>query len=133
MKKLLFLLFLSISTFFANTDLAAQDGDNFCGYEDLSFEAQIGGKDLPATDTVWVLMIFIDFPDDTTAPNKPVWPVGQGPGFLNTFVDSMPGQSAAHWNFTNFFVDMSFNQFFMVGKPIYQQARHTLDWYKNTS
>lgn len=134
MKRFLSITGLIFSLLWFNSPVNAQEGeDEFCGYEDPGIETQLGGRDLPATDTVRVLIVFIDFPDDTREPTHSTWPVGEGPDFLNTFIDSLPGQSSDHWNFTNFFIDMSFNQYFMVGKTIYQQAQHSLNWYKTTS
>jgi hypothetical protein len=72
-----------------------------CPNNDTELPSQLGGRHLPAYDTVRVLVVFIDFPDDDESPADTAWPVGSGPTFKNTIVYQNPA-SATSGSMTHF-------------------------------
>jgi M6 family metalloprotease-like protein len=109
----------------------AQSDSIFCGTTIVSSQQQIGGEVVTSFGTLKVLMVMIDFPDDTIDVNNPTWPVGTGPNFLNAIIDSTEEQnSGIYANLSTFFKNMSYGQFRMIGKAYYVQAPHTLAYYR---
>jgi len=111
----------------------AQPGDYpdsmYCGSMSSS-RTQVGGASIPSFGTVHALVVFIDFPDDTVDVSNAVWPVGDGPSYLNTFIDPDTSlRSGEHFNITTYYEQMSFNNLHVVGDAYYIQARHPLAWY----
>lgn len=91
---------------------------------------QTGGAYIPSSGTLRVLMVFIDFSDDSYQPSNPTWPVGQGPNYLSQIIDPDENQpSDLINNVTTYFRDMSFNNLQMVGVAVYRQARYSKATY----
>lgn len=125
----LYALALLVALSFSQT--FAQSDSILCGTTLVSQQTQIGGDVITSFGTLKVLLIMIDFPDDTIDVNNPTWPVGSGPNFLNAIVDSTETQnSGVYANLSTFFKDMSYGQFRMIGKAYYVQAPHALSFYR---
>ena len=85
-------LILSIYLILTANNLAQMEGYYNCvpdeGVGTLSIEAiQMGGRYIPSRDTFHVLVVFVQFPDDNFDTTNTLWPKGQPPTYLNTFVD----------------------------------------------
>lgn len=114
-----------------------------------------GGMRIPTwnplnpTDTITVncVIILVDFPDDNTDPDNPVWPaefdptehpwqtnIGWAPNYRPPHPDMMadiidistvnPAPTGKKWNITTYFRDMSYGKFNLIGHVVYQQARY---------
>lgn len=114
-----------------------------------------GGTRIPTwnpinpTDTITVncVVILVDFPDDNTDSDNPVWPatfdptkhpwqasIGWSatnrpphPDMMADLIDLSivsPGPTGKKWNITTYFRDMSYGKFNLIGHVVYQQARH---------
>lgn len=123
-------VFCVCAVIFSFTTVYAAD-ENSCGVQTQQPQTQIGGAYCTASGTVKALLIFIDFKDDTYDRTNSTWPVGTGPNFLNSIVDSTDTQnSGTYANVSTFFNNMSFSQFKMIGKAYYVQAPESLAYYR---
>lgn len=118
--------------------LAAQEytDEEICGFTEeeqqiIENTVQLGGRDITAEGTVRALVLFIDFLDDDVNPNDTNWQVGQGPAYIDDFIDPEEGGEVKQHNITSFLADNSFDQFIMVGEAIYSPALRTLSDYQN--
>jgi|GEM_PF-1244004 len=104
--------------------------------ESSSVSVQVGGYQLPSVGTIRILMLFIDFPDDSLDPGNAAWPLSPsptpmgGPSYRRTIIDSATSHvSHQHYNITNYFDQQSFGNLQVVGDVVYKQALHPLSWY----
>jgi len=104
--------------------------------EPLPASIQFGGADLPSFGTIRILMLFIDFPDDSLDPGNAAWPISPtptpmgGPSYRRTIIDSASSRpSHQRYNITNYFDQQSFGNLQVVGDVVYKQALHPLSWY----
>lgn len=116
---------------------AAQLEQSFqCIMEEESTAAiQVGGKYIPARDTVHVLVVFAEFPDDvfdTTNVNWPKYPLAgvyPGPAYIDTFIDSLVSQNSANRNISHDFRVMSMGALKVTGKGYHVVTPRTRQWY----
>jgi hypothetical protein len=119
----------------AQTYPDAECGMVFFGEPRESLAEQKGGKWMTAMDTLNVLIVFVQFPDDaydttyTLWPTKPVSGVYPGPTFLNTYIDSTASQMTTNGNLTHYFRDMSMDAFMLIGKTRFVVTPHTYQYY----
>jgi hypothetical protein len=96
---------------------------------------QRGGKWMSAKDTLNVLVVFVQFPDDrydTTYSQWPTQPRAQvytQPTYINTFIDSLPSQMSSDGNLTHFFRVMSNSTLKLTGKTRFAVTPHSRQWY----
>lgn len=121
----------------AQTYPDAECGMVFFGQPRESLAEQKGGKWMTARDTLNVLVVFVQFPDDaydttyTLWPTKPVSGIYPGPTFLNTYIDSTASQMTTNGNLTHYFREMSVGQFTIIGKTRFVVTPHTYQYYLN--
>lgn len=90
------------------------------GYGESLVASQKGGKWMTARDTLKVLIVFVQFPDDaydttfTLWPTNPLSGVYPGPTFLKTYIDSTTSQMSTNGNLTHYFREMSVGQFTII-------------------
>jgi M6 family metalloprotease-like protein len=105
------------------------------GFGERSLAVQPGGKWMTARDTLNVLIVFVQFPDDaydttyTLWPTRPVSGVYPGPTYLRTFVDSLASQMSTNGNLTHYFRDMSMGAFTLIEKTKFVVTPHTYQYY----
>ncbi|MDP2303025.1 MAG: hypothetical protein Q8N03_11450 [Ignavibacteria bacterium] len=98
---------------------------------------QAGGMWQTAHDTLNVVVVFVQFPDDmydTTYsgwPTKPLKGEYPGPTYLKTFIDSTRFQMSTNGNLTHYFRQMSMGSFTLIGKARFIVTPHTRQWYIN--
>lgn len=96
---------------------------------------QLGGQWMTARDTLHVLIVFVQFPDDRYDTTYSLWPTHPsagsypGPTFANTYIDSSPAQMSSNGNLTHYFRDMSFGAFMLTGKTRFVVTPHSRQWY----
>ena len=90
---------------------------------------QNGGQWMTAKDTVHVLIVFVQFPDDNNDPSNSLWPANSAPTFMNTYIDSLPSQASTNGNLTHYFRVMSQNRLILTGKTRFVIAPHSNQWY----
>jgi len=107
-----------------------------CGFAGTGTEAtQLGGKWMTSRDTLNVLIVFVQFPDDQYDTTYSLWPTYPstgsypGPTYLSTYIDSLSSQMSTNGNLTHYFRDMSFGQFIITGKTRFVVTPHTEQWY----
>ncbi|MEP0861795.1 MAG: hypothetical protein HRF52_10205 [Ignavibacterium sp.] len=72
------------------------------GFGESTVASQKGGKWMTARDTLKVLIVFVQFPDDaydttfTLWPTNPVSEIYPGPTFLKTYIDSTTSQMSTN-------------------------------------
>jgi len=82
--------------------------------QDLS---QRGGKYITSLGTLKVLVVFAKFKDDNS-PNQ-YWPADSYPKEMKNFIDSSMDVGSTHYlNLTNYYNQMSFGNFKVIGKSI---------------
>lgn len=97
---------------------------------------QRGGKWMSAKDTLNVLVVFVQFPDDRFDTSYSPWPtnpslqVYPGPTYLNTFIDSLPSQLTDNANLTHYFREMSFGRLTLTGKTRFVVTPNSRTWYR---
>ncbi len=111
---------------FTQTQLPAVCGFTGTGSTTLS---QSGGQWMKARDTVHVLIVFVQFPDDNYDPQYPLWPIGQPPTFMSTYIDSLSSQMSSNGNLTHYFREMSLGIFTLTGKTRVIVTPRTNQWY----
>lgn len=71
--------------------------------------------------TLRVLVVFVRFKDDNSTVSG--WPAGSPPDFMNTYIDSTTSMNSTNLvNLTNYFKQMSSNNFNVVGRAIYVET-----------
>lgn len=115
---------------------STHDGKRLCGMHiipDQSIElTDIGGRHITAHGTLRVLIVFASFPDDETP--HPYWPPHAAPVFMEQFIDpDTATRSPSPFNLTNYFRQMSLDQFHLVGEAIWVETAHSQEEYRNGS
>lgn len=91
-----------------------------------------GGKHIPSAGMFRILVVFASFPDDQTP--HPFWPAHGPPLFMRQFIDSdTTTKLHGSFNLTNYFRQMSLNQFQLVGDVLWVETTHSKDEYSNGS
>lgn len=90
---------------------------------------QLGGQWMTTRDTLHVLVVFVQFPDDNYDTTYFLWPKNQPPSYLNTYIDSTPSQQSTNGNLTHYFRQMSLGAFTLTGKTRFVITPHTRQWY----
>jgi hypothetical protein len=90
---------------------------------------QRGGQWISAKDTLNVLIVFVQFPDDRYDTTYSLWPKNQSPTFRNTYIDSLPSQLSSSGNLTHYFREMSFGALKLTGKTRFAITPHSRQWY----
>ena len=81
-----------------------------------------------------VLWIFTEFPEDTFLVDDGRWPVGKGPSYLKTVIDSTVEQrSGVKNNITSYFRDMSNGRLEVIGTTRFVPALKPLANYANST
>jgi hypothetical protein len=89
---------------------------------------------IPPSGVCRVLWLFTEFPEDTVLPNDGRWPVGQGPSYLQTVIDSTVEQrSGVKNNITTYFRDMSNGRLEVIGTTRYIRAPKPLANYASST
>lgn len=79
---------------------------------------QLGGKYITAEGTFRILIVFVSYPDDNNSHSY--WPVGGPPIYMANFIDPDENtNSTNHANLTNYFGQMSFDTYRVIGEAIY--------------
>ncbi len=97
-------------------------------------ENQQGGKFLTSTGNLHVLIVFVEFPDDSFQISYPLWPKTQpasAPTFINTFIDQTPSVNSTNGNLTHYFREMSDGNFILTGSVYHMVTRYTRQEYIN--
>lgn len=82
---------------------------------------QLGGKYITANGTLRILLVFVSFPNDNN--EHPYWPVGGPPTYMGNFIDpNVNTNSTNHANLTNYFDQMSFGLYQVIGEAIWVTA-----------
>lgn len=89
---------------------------------------QLGGKYITAEGTFRILIVFVSYPDDNNSHSY--WPVGGPPTYMANFIDPDENtNSTNHANLTNYFGQMSFDTYRVIGEAIYVPSPYTKAWY----
>jgi len=134
---IVFIVMLTTVRVTAQTYPDAECGMVGFGEPSEALAEQKGGKWMTAKDTLNVLVVFVQFPDDaydttyTLWPTKPVSGVYSGPTFINNYIDSTSSQMTTNGNLTHYFRDMSMGAFTLIGKTRFVVTPHTRQWYIN--
>lgn len=100
---------------------------------------QVGGQWISARDTVHVLVVFVQFPDDNYDTTYSLWPtypslgIYPGPTFMSEYIDSVPSQLTTNGNLTHYCRDMSLGRFTLTGKTRFVVTPQTHQWYLNNN
>jgi M6 family metalloprotease-like protein len=94
---------------------------------------QRGGRYIPASGSLNVLFVYVQFPDDNYQPANPNWPVGQAPVYMNSTVDQTWSVNATPGSITDYFNQMSINTLMITGTAVSVITPHTKQWYLNNS
>jgi len=131
---IVFIVMLTTVRVTAQTYPDAECGMVGFGEPSEALAEQKGGKWMTAKDTLNVLVVFVQFPDDaydttyTLWPTKPVSGVYSGPTFINNYIDSTSSQMTTNGNLTHYFRDMSMGAFTLIGKTRFVVTPHTRQW-----
>lgn len=133
---LLLFSILSFILFYSTNSFGQVPDDSYCG---LSIKVpappdQLGGRYItsftPNNTFLRVLVVFVQFPDDNYNPNFSQWPVNQSPTFMGSqFIDQDAGQNSTNGNITDYFWQMSQQQYKVIGTSYYRQTSHTRSYY----
>ena len=76
----------------AKIALAQTEPDLYYGMAEAggTSETQLGGQWMTAKDTVHVLVVFVQFPDDNYEPQYSLWQKDEAPTFMNTYIGGRP-------------------------------------------
>lgn len=109
------------------------DDSLYCGMSGFgsTLATQRGGQWMTAKDTLHVLIIFVQFPDDQYDVNYSLWPKDQPPTFSNSYIDSLPSQMSSDGNLTHYFREMSLGAFKLTGKTRFVVTPRTRIWYRD--
>jgi hypothetical protein len=91
--------------------------------------SQKGGMWMTTRDTLNVLVVFVQFPDDQYDSTYSLWPKNQPPTYLKTYIDSLASQQSTSGNLTHYFRQMSLNSFILIGKTRFVITPHSRSWY----
>jgi hypothetical protein len=94
---------------------------------------QFGGQWMITRDTLNVLVVFVQFPDDQYDTTYSFWPKNQPPTFLKTYIDSLPSQQSTNGNLTHYFRQMSLGAFTLTGNTRFIITPHSRQWYQNNN
>lgn len=112
----------------------------------LGDKDQVGGWRLPEEGIIRVLVVFVQFEDDTMMPNSRYWPLDSMPYLpdwcrLLVYPDtcSYPNiENLSHTsdsaNLSQYFYEMSFGRLHIIGDvyPKIVVPPHTMEWYSNS-
>lgn len=118
------LMFLSTgySQYFEQYECATNIDPQETGYA-MSL-TQLGGMYITADGTFRILIVFVSYPDDNNS--HPYWPMGEPPTAMANFIDpNVNTNSTNHANLTNYFSQMSFDTYNVIGEAIHVQSPHT--------
>ncbi|MCL6495908.1 MAG: hypothetical protein K6T54_14190 [Ignavibacterium sp.] len=103
------------------------------GNREQTYNGQIGGYALSSSGSMNILIIFVQFPDDSFDINNPYWPKGQAPSNSSQWLDQRWSTSPTQGSLTHYFNDMSFNKLKLTGKTISIITPHSRQWYLNNN
>jgi hypothetical protein len=86
--------------------------DSVCGTPQ-GVATQVGGLVLPEQGTVRALVIFVQFPDDTTSSGA--WPLNSLPNYASTILDPSVSCSYTQRSLSHYYSEMSFGQLNLIG------------------
>ena len=101
----------------------------FANGQQSILSTQYGGQWMTTKDTINVLVLFVQFPDDQYDTTYSLWPKNQAPSFLKTYIDSLPSQQSTNGNLTHYFRQMSMNSLTLIGKTRSVITPHSRQWY----
>jgi hypothetical protein len=131
MNSLLVIVLLLI---FASPLFAQRERGTVPDYQTLLNAAPATSRIIPSSGVFRVLWLFTEFPEDTVLANDGRWPVGKGPSYLNTVIDSTVEQhSGVKNNITSYFRDMSNGRLEVIGTTRYIRAPKPLANYASST
>ncbi len=135
MKKFAYILFILNLSITSVYDVKGQISEVLCGTIQATpppyFPNQ--GLYLTAKDTLHVLIIYAQFPDDNYDINNSNWTKNQPPIFLQTFIDSTADQNSQDGNLTHYFREVSAGKFILTGTSRFLVSPHSRQWYLDNS
>jgi M6 family metalloprotease-like protein len=78
-------------------------------------QMNVGGKHLPTTGTVRVLVVFAQFKDDQQDPSNPNWPLNQLPAWSHQLFATEQSTSYPAWTVTDYYFQMSNGRYHVLG------------------
>ncbi len=128
---ILCVLGLLTAAFFSDVGFAQTQPPAVCGFTGTgsTTATQKGGQWMTARDTLHVLVVFVQFPDDRYDTTYSLWSKNQPPTFMNTYIDSLPSQMSTNGNLSHYFRVMSMGAFILTGKTRFIVTPHTNQWY----
>jgi len=75
----------------------------------------VGGKHLPASGTVRVLVVFAQFKDDQQDPTNPNWPLNQLPAWSGQLFAGEQSNAYPEWTVSDYFSQMSNGRYHVIG------------------
>ena len=127
MKKYISLLVVLVFTFLSK----AQTNEIGCATrypEETQEFLQRGGKYLTASGVLKVLVVFAKFKDDNTAHQ--FWSNNSYPDEMSEFIDSDMQKGSVHFlNLTNYYKQMSFGNFKVIGRAIGVESPYPIEHY----
>ncbi|MCB0283891.1 MAG: hypothetical protein KDF60_14995 [Calditrichaeota bacterium] len=126
----LFIMLITVSIFFVSF-LHAQEEEIICETNSTDVTTpDIGGRYITANGTLRILLVFVDFKNDTNPHSY--WVAGSAPSGMSSFIDANTSINSSNYaNVTNFFDQMSLGNYNVIGEAIYVEAPHTEVWYAN--
>lgn len=92
---------------------------------------QRGGVHMTSEGTIRVLVVFVQFPGDTSWPGNPDWPQGSPPAFGGTFIDPEENEYVDPLNLSAYYRDASFGRFTLLGDTVVAVPLHPWSHYKS--
>ncbi|MDI6804751.1 MAG: hypothetical protein QME58_13080 [Bacteroidota bacterium] len=140
-SAILMLSLCLITLFFPIVSIAQTDPHAVCGFTGMGSTkaTQLGGMWMTPRDTLHVLVVFVQFPDDRYDTAYSLWPTfpaaGRypGPTYLNTYIDSVVSQMSTNGNLSHYFRDMSMGALKLTGKTRFVVTPQTNQWYQNNN
>lgn len=109
----------------------SQDQEIFCSSNQSESEldsSNRGGKFLTADGELKVLVVFAKFKADNSP--HPYWPIDSYPDEMSDFIDSDIQTRSTHFiNLTNYYKQMSFGKFTVIGKSIGMETPYPASHY----
>lgn len=130
LKIFLLLFFFSFSIQF-RAQIEFSQPNCIEGFRETAYNGQIGGYLLSSSGQLNILIIFVQFPDDSFDINNPYWPKGQAPTNASQWINQTWSINPIQGSLTHYFNDMSFNKFKLTGKTISVITPHSRQWYLN--
>ncbi|HXF90367.1 MAG TPA: T9SS type A sorting domain-containing protein [Candidatus Nitrosotenuis sp.] len=128
MRSILLMLFLIFT--FCMQLISSSQAEQFCSMQGTSAaSAQLGGRYKPASGTFKILVIYAQFTDDNTDINNSNWIKGQAPAYMNGTLDETWSSTPTSGSLTDFFNQMSFSQFKVIGKEVSITMPQTMQYY----